>query len=225
MDDNKVYKNYNLKIFMINRNEIASILIISIIFAFSISLLSSVSYFAILFLSILIMILINVFAKKLSAYFFESEIELKIWGFKRFGYQPGHHLKKEFSAGAFFPIISRLILPFLNGFIWMGSLVFDIKAKSYRAVKRHGFYSFSEMSEEHLAYIVAFGIFANILIALIAYFIGFTEFAKLSIWFSFFNIIPLSNLDGNKLFFGNKILWSFVSAVVLIALGYTFLVN
>ncbi|MFH1612733.1 MAG: hypothetical protein ABIB46_03245, partial [bacterium] len=75
-----------------------------------------------------------------------------------------------------------------------------------------------------IAYIAAAGIFVNLLFAFLAYLIGFSEFAKLSIWFAFFNMIPISNLDGNKIFFGSKVLWSFLATITLIALGYTFLV-
>jgi Zn-dependent protease len=51
---------------------------------------------------------------------------------------------------------------------------------------------------------------------------GFSEFSRLSIYFAFFNMIPISDLDGNKIFFGSLILWSFLAALVLIGLGYVF---
>ena len=108
----------------------------------------------------------------------------------------------------------------------MASLVFDVKAKAYHAAKRHGIYSFSEMTEEHIGKIAAAGIFVNLLLAFIFYFVGGDFgilFAKLNIWFVFFNMIPLSDLDGNKIFFGNLVLWSFLAIVTLIGLGYTFL--
>ena len=42
-----------------------------------------------------------------------------------------------------------------------------------------------------------------------------------NIWFVFFNLIPVSDLDGNKIFFGNNVLWVVLAIVSLIALGYT----
>lgn len=209
---------------MINRKEITDILIISIILTFSMTLFHKFSNFLEILIYFLIIILINVFVKKIVSYYFESEVETKIWSFKRWGYKPNNHFRKEFLAGAFFPIISSILFLPLNGFIWMSSLIFDVKSKIYRAAKRHGLYSFTEISGDHIAYIAAAGIFANLLFSFIAYLIGFSEFAKLSIWFTFFNIIPISNLDGNKIFFGSKVLWSLLATIILIAMGYTFLV-
>ncbi len=209
---------------MLNKKEILIIILISIIFAFSITLMSSLNYFLIVFLSIILVIMINIITKKIIGYYYEMEIETKLWEFKHWGYKPKQHLKKDFPAGAFFPIFSRVILFPLNGFIWMASLVFDVKAKVYKTAKRHGFYSFSEVSGNQIAYTAAAGIFANLLFAILGYLIGFSEFAKFNIWFSFFNIIPLSNLDGNKIFFGSKTLWTFLTIIILIALIYTFFI-
>lgn len=209
---------------MIKPKEILTIISISIIFAFSITLLTNINNFLIALISISILILANVFTKKIVAHYLELETEIKLWEFKRWGYKPKQTFKKNFPAGAFFPIISRIIFLPLNGFIWMGSLVFNVKAKVYRAAKRHGIYSFSEISEDHLAYIAAAGVFINLILAVLGYLIGFSEFAKFNIWFAFFNMIPLSNLDGNKIFFGQKILWSFLAILTLIALFYTFLI-
>ena len=81
------------------------------------------------------------------------------------------------------------------------------------------------MTEEHNGKIAATGIIANLFLALIFYFIGGNFgvlFAKLNIWFAFFNMIPISDLDGNKIFFGNLVLWSFLAIITLIAVGYTF---
>ena len=86
----------------------------------------------------------------------------------------------------------------------MAPLVFDVRAKIYRTAKRHGIYSFSDVSEDHLAYIAGAGILINLLAAALGYLIGFSEFAKFNIWFAFFNLIPLSNLDGNKIFLETK---------------------
>ena len=47
----------------------------------------------------------------------------------------------------------------------MAPLVFDVKAKIYRTAKRHGIYSFSEASEDNLAYIAGAGIIIKSLIS------------------------------------------------------------
>ncbi len=206
---------------MLNKKEIISIVIASIIIAFSITLVETIEGFFRILVGVLGLILINVFVKKMVAYHFESEINVKLWEFKRWGYKPKQYFKKAFPAGAFFPIISRIIFFPLNGFVWMASLTFDINSTAYKSAKRHGIYSFSKISDLELAVITGAGIFANILIAILAYLINFPEFAKLNIWFAFFNILPLSNLDGNKLFFGSKVIWTFLATITLIGLALT----
>jgi len=121
----------------------------------------------------------------------------------------------------FLPIITSLVT--LGNFVWMGSLVFDVKPEIHRAAKRHGLYSYSEMTEEHIGWIAAAGIAANLIFAVVGYLIGFSELARISIYFAFFNMLPLSDLDGNKIFFGSRILWSFLAALVLIGVGYALL--
>ena len=209
---------------MINHREILTIISVSIIIAFSITLLSGFASFLVALLSVFALITINVFAKKITGEFFELKTEIKLWEFKRWGYKYNQSFKKNFPAGAIFPIVSRIIFFPLNGFIWMASLVFDVRAKIYRTAKRHGIYSFSDVSEDHLAYIAGAGILINLFAAALGYLLGFSEFAKFSIWFAFFNLIPISNLDGNKIFFGSKVFWSFLAVITLIALGYSFLV-
>jgi Zn-dependent protease len=207
---------------MINKNEIFSILLITLILAFTISILKISETFLFVLISVFIIIIANVFAKKIASYYLDSEIEIKLWEIKRYGFQPTRYFKKMFPAGAFFPI---LITAFSLGYLkWMACLVFDIKPKIYKAAKRHGLYSFSEMAECHIGLIAGSGIFINLILAIIGYLIGFDEFAKLNIYYAFFNILPISDLDGNKIFFGSLVLWSFLAAIILIGLSYVFLV-
>jgi hypothetical protein len=206
---------------MLTKKEIITIITITIILGFSISLMRTPTLFLYTSLSILIILIINTIAKKISGYYFETEVEVKFWEIQRYGWRPGQHLKKPFPIGAFLPVIIAFLS--LGYFKWMASLIFDVKPKIYRAAKRHGLYSFSEMTEYHLGLIAASGILANLIFAIIGYLIGFTEFAKLNIYYAFFNILPISNLDGNKIFFGSLILWSFLASIILIAVGFVFL--
>ena len=73
----------------------------------------------------------------------------------------------------------------------MASLVFDIKPKVYKAAKKQGLYSFSETTEGQIGLIAAAGITLNIILAVIGYFLGFTTFSKLNIYFAFFNMLPI----------------------------------
>ena len=107
--------------------------------------------------------------------------------------------------------------------MWLASLAFEIKPKVYRAAKRHGLYSFSEVTEFQIGLIAAAGVLINLIFAVVGYLAGFPMFAKLNVWLAFFNMIPLSNLDGNKIFFGSLVIWSFLASVVLIGVAYVFL--
>ena len=169
-------------------------------------------------LAVFVLILINVLAKKIFGFYLETETEIKFWEISGTGIKKRKNFKKPFPIGAFLPLISKIILFPINGLAWMASLVFEVKPKSYRAAKRHGLYTFSEMTEEHMGYIAAAGIFATLVFAVIGYLLGFTEFSKLSIYYALFNMFPISSLDGNKIFFGNIVLWSFLASLVVIGL-------
>ena len=222
---------------MLNRKEITTIIMLTIILAFVISLVKTLELFLYTLLSVFLIFMINITAKKITSFYFDTEIEIKLWEIKRVGLfyfiglipiatpHPSHKLKRPFPIGAFLPIIVKVLsLGYLN---WMACFVFDVKSKIYKAAKRHGLYTFSEISEFHLGLIAAAGIFANLIFAIIGYFICLPEqmnFVKLSIWFAFFNMLPVSDLDGNKIFFGNLTLWSFLASIVLIGLFYSLFV-
>lgn len=203
---------------MINAKEGAIIVLVSIVLAFTISLVESLNLFLSTLLSVFLVIAVNILAKKFAAFMLESEIEIRLWEIRQWGFKPHKHFKKPIPAGIIFP----LAVAFLSiGYIyWLASLVFDINSKAYRAAKRWGLYTFSEVTEYHIGWIAAWGVIANLLFAIIGYFAGFMEFAKLNIFFALFNMIPFSNLDGNKIYFGNVVLWSFLAILTLIGLGY-----
>lgn len=209
---------------MFNRKEIIIILAITLVLGFLISLVETIEIFLYSLLTIFIIIMINIITKKVMSYYLDTEIEIKLWEINQYGVKAHHHFKKPFPAGAFLPIISKVIFFLIPKFIWMASLIFNVKPKVYKAAKRHGLYSFSEITEKEVGMIAAAGIVANLFAAIIAYLIGFPEFSRLSIFYAFFNMIPLSDLDGNKIFFGNIVLWSFLASFVLIGIIFTIFV-
>lgn len=198
---------------MFNLKEISIFIGISLILSIALIFPEMLQNFLTVFLMVFIVLLINIVTKKISAFYLDSEIELDIWKFKKYGFSPRKKLKRYLPAGAIFPLIFSLLT--LGKFVWLASLVFEVKAKTYRAAKRHGLYSFSGMTEDHIGLIAAAGITANLIFAAIGYLAGFEEFAKLSIYYAFFNILPLSNLDGNKIFFGNLVIWSILATLVV----------
>lgn len=206
---------------MLNKNEVLVLLVVTLVLALSASITTNglENLFGIL-LSVFIILILNTTAKKLSAFHFDSEIEVKLWEFKRYGLRPRDHFKNPIPIGIILPMLSKIILFAFRNFAWMASLIFDVKAKAYRAAKRHGIYSFSEMTEYHIGAIAATGIAVTLASAVIAYFLGFPLFSRLSIFYAFFNMIPLSTLDGNKIFFGSLILWSFLASITLIGMFF-----
>jgi len=206
---------------MFNKKEIISIVLGIIIITLCLGFLNKWQPWETLLVSVFLVIAINILTKKAISYYLDSKIEFRLWEIKRFGFTPKKEFKKPFPAGAFFPIIFSALS--LGNLIWLASLVFDIKPKVYKAAKRHGLYSFSEITEFQIGLIAAAGVAANLIFAIIGYFTGFPLFAKLNIWLAFFNMLPISDLDGNKIFFGNLVIWSFLASIVLIGVAYVFL--
>lgn len=204
---------------MLNKKEIIAIVVTTVVLAFSISLLNLKESFFPILLTIFIVIMINLIVKKTTSAYLDTEMEVKMWEIKRWGYQPHLYLKKAFPIGLFLPLILKILSTgILN---WTASLTFDVKAKVYRTAKRHGLYAFSEISEAQIGAIATAGIVANLLFALAGYLIGFPDFAKLSLGYAFYNLIPISNLDGNKIFFGSLTLWITLAAITLIGVFAT----
>jgi len=207
---------------MFNRKEVIVIIVAALVLAFSASFINlSLNAFLYALLSVFIILALNIIAKKAMGYYVESEVEIKLWEMQRYGFRAHEYFKKAIPIGAILPLLFSVIT--LGHFKWLASTVFEVKPKIHRAVKRHGLYNFSEMTEYHIGLIAAAGVVINLLAAVVAYLIGFTEFARLSIFFAFFNMIPVSDLDGNKIFFGSLTLWAFLASITLIAVGYAFL--
>lgn len=209
---------------MLNQKEIISIIIATLILAFSISLIQSWQIFLTIAGIVLLILLINISAKKIIGYLVDSEVEIKLWEIERYGFKSHHYFKKPIPAGLILPLVSKVFFFMLGNFVWMASLIFEVKPRIYRVAKRHGLYSFSEMTEYHIGIIAAGGIVANLICAVIAYFINQPDFARISIYFTLFNMIPASDLDGNKIFFGSFVMWSFLAALVLIGVLFSVVV-
>ncbi len=200
---------------MFTKEEVGAILVSVLVLGFAISLIKSFYDFVYVSFAVFAVILVNILAKKIAGFYFGSSIESRIWEVERFGFKPHHHFRKPLPAGLLFPIIFSVLS--FGYVVWMAPLVFDIKAKVYKAARRYGIYTFSEISEWHIGLIAVAGIVANLFFAIIGYLIGFEDFARLNVYFAFFNMLPFSDLDGNKILFGSETLWSFLASIVFIA--------
>jgi len=213
---------------MFRKQEIGAIVISTLMIAFASTLIETWNLFLYALAAVFLVTMINVLAKKISGFYLESIVDIRLWEIRRWGLRPWQHFKNFFPLGAFLPIISKIFLFPLNGLVWTASLVFDVKPSVHRAARRHGVYTFSEMTESHTGVIAAWGIIANLFFAIVGYMISSSLFAQLfvqfNLWFAFFNMIPISNLDGNKIFFGKKILWYVLSVMALIGFLYSFVI-
>ena len=210
---------------MINPKELLAVIIAIVILAFSNSFKSILNgnsahfLYSIVFFAIILAAYMA--GKKLMAFYLESKEETKILTFQRYGLYERSYLKTPVPIG----IIISFVLSVLSlGYVkWFALTETYIKAKIGRAVRKHEYYSYSEMTEFHIASISAAGIFSLLILSFIAYLINQPELAKLSVYFAAFNLIPLGKLDGTRIFFGSRILYSILASIAIIALGYVWL--
>ena len=206
---------------MMNLKEISFIVLVSIVLAFTITLITSLNSFFSFLLVVFLVILINVIAKKITAFFLESKIEMKLWEVSRYWFKPSWRFNKPAPAGIIMPLLVTFLT--VGRVYWLAALVFDVKVKASRAAKKWGTYAFSEMTEGHIGIIAGASILVTLFGAMVGYLLGFEAFARISIFYAFFNMLPISDLDGNKIFFGSIVFWSFLAILTLIGLGYAFL--
>ena len=154
----------------------------------------------------------NILVKKFVGYLLEIKVQARPWSWYRFGFRKDAHFKRPLPM-IWLPLIISL---FSKGFLyWLAILEFDVKAKTERVSRRHGLYRFTEVTEWHLAWIAVWGIIINLFLAVIGYLIGFEVFARYSIFFAVWSIVPLSSLDGSKILFGSRGLWVTITTIVL----------
>ncbi len=202
---------------MLTYKEIISIILAIIILSFSNSFINPQLFLkSLIFFSIILTVYIA--AKKATAYYLESKEETKIWTFQRYGLYERSYFKKPIPIG----IILPFILSFLTfGYVkWFAVTESEVKPTEARAVKRHDYYSFTEMTEFHLALISASGIFSCFILSFLSYLLNLSELARLSVYFSSFNLLPIGKLDGSRIFFGSRVLYTILVVIAIIALGY-----
>ena len=209
---------------MFGKQEIGAVIISTLMIAFASTLIETWGLFFSALLAVFLVLIINVLAKKISGFYLESIVDIRLWEIRRWGVRPWQKFRNSFPIGAFLPVISKIFLFPLNGLVWTASLVFDVRPSVHRAVRRHGAYTFSEMTESHTGVIAAWGIIANLFFALLGYILNFPLFTQFNLWYAFFNMIPISNLDGSKIFFGKPLLWYVLGVLSLIGFLYSFII-
>ncbi len=199
-----------------DKKEIATIILAAVILALTVSFKKTEIFYPAL-LSFLIIISTNILTKKIIGFHFETDVKTKFWTWYQFGLRKDMHFKNPIPM-AWLPLL--LILFTKGHLLWLGILEFDIKAKTERVAKRHGLYRFTEVTEWHMAWIVIWGLIANLILATIGYIAGYELFTKLSIYFIAWNIIPLNRLDGSKILYASRALWITIFIITAIVLGW-----
>jgi len=169
-----------------------------------------------------IIILVSVFCKKLTAKIIDIKIEHKFWQVERVWFGKGRHLKNPVPAGIITPALFPL-LPYLK-WVCFSFLQFESKALPGKAVKKYGTKRFSSVTEFDLSMISFYGILGVLIISILAK-LTTTSFpslqlillSKYSLYYAIWNILPISQLDGAKLFFGSSRLFFFT--LILLAIS------
>jgi len=202
---------------MFTKKEVVWIIIAILIGGFAIGLSSQLKPSLIGLLWAAIIIFVSVIAKKIAAPAYSIKIEHKAWGWKRWGWYERSKFKK--------PIPLGIILPFFLSVLSLGLikplilLQFDAENLAHkRALRKRGEYRYSEINESDLAFTSAWGFWALIALAIIGNILNQPELTKYSVYYGIWNLLPISNLDGTKLFFGSLINWILLVIVYLIAL-------
>ncbi len=203
------------------RNELLTIIIASLILAITVAFKNHLVFYTAA-ISFFIIITINILAKKIVGYNLETDVKTKFWEWYRFGFRKDMHFKTPIPM-AWLPLV---LAPLTRGFfLWFGILEFDVKAKIERVSKRHGIYRFTELTEWHIAWIAIWGIIANLIFAIGGYIIGFELFAKLSMYFIAWSIIPIGRLDGSKILYANRYLWTITFIIIAIITGWGLIIQ
>ena len=206
-----------------------SLIIVSIIISSFISFIpkipTNIIKILLTFLIFAIIIFTSIAVKKLVAPYYAIKIEHKIWELQRFGYYEKSYFKKPLPFGLILPFfLSILSFGYVKPFTFFQFDAENIPEK--RLLKNRGRKSQRKetINESDLAYTSASGFYAIILLALIGLFIKFLGFgfganlAKYSIYYNIWNMIPFSQLDGTKIFFGSVITWIFILIIQIFLL-------
>ncbi len=197
-----------------DNKEIVTIILATLVLALAASFKdTSIFYTAVL--SFFIIISVNVLTKKAIGHHFETTVKTKFWTWYQFGLRKDMHFKAPIPM-IWLPLIITL---FSKGhLLWLGILEFDISEKVERAAKRHGIERFTQVTEWHIAWIAIWALAANLIFAITGYIAGAETFAKLSIYFIAWNMVPLARFDGAKIFYASRVLWTIISTITVIVL-------
>jgi len=171
----------------------------------------------------IVVVLIPVIVKKATAYSLDANVEHEIWKVYRYGWKPKWHFSSAVPFGLIVPLFFMIFS--VGAMKVMTFLTYETRALKHRAARRFGHYSYRSMTDWHNGLIGAAGVVSLLLISLIAYFPGWEYLSKMAAYYAFWNMFPISKLDGTQIFFGSRIVWSVLGAITLIFAGYAFVLG
>ena len=177
-----------------------------------------------------IMIILNALACELAVLRFGCDAEYRLWGTQNIPWtvkkllshlREKERFKKEVPLWLIVPLVCIFVT--LGLVKWLAVLVFEAVPVHLSRMKKGRLYA--ELTEWDLALIASLGPLVSVLLAVVSKIISgdlasgiFFDFAKMNIWYALFNLLPLSDFNGAKIFYGSKILWAFLFIFTLVIL-------
>ena len=179
------------------------------------------------FLFAALIIFVSVLFKKAMAYLLETDVKHSIWSWSRWGLHKQDRLSTEIPVGILLPLFASLIS---IGTLKLATfLTYETTIKKtypLRSFGRDSTYRYLTLTDWHNALIGGAGIIGVLFLSLISYFLpldNIETLARLSAFYAFWNLLPLSTLDGSHILFGSRILWSTLALITLIFTVYALL--
>ena len=199
---------------MFNRKEAFSLILAALVMGYIIAF-KSLGWIAWLSMAglALIILFVHHLGQKFTALFYDCSTEARLWTVRQFYLAKSSHFKFDFPMWVILPVFAVIFT--FGKITWLALTTFEACPLPAR-VRR----TYAELTEFDLAMIALGGLFFNAVLALISQALGYNDFAMLNLYFVLFNLIPISTLDGGKIFFGSVMLWVFsiVFGVVLLLL-------
>jgi Zn-dependent protease len=171
----------------------------------------------------IVIVLIYVGARKLAARALDAEVEHELWAWQRYGFKPHQYAPRPIALGAVMPLVLSILS--MGWFKVPTLFTYETEPLKRRASKRFGFYSFTEMTDWHIALIGASGIVALLVLSTISYLIpGAETLWQVAAYMAFWNMLPISKLDGAQIYFGSRVLWTGLSLVAAVFAIYALII-
>ncbi len=215
MKKNKIFDKTEIK------HIIIATLVIGFIFSFNQFNLINWLRFSILGAGV---ILIHEIAHKIVARKKACESHFRLWEIKRYGFFRKSKFPKKILGKKIGGFFAGIFLPIITIFLSLGSIkLFLVGTSEAKEIehKRIG-KKYTKITEFETAIIALAGPLTNLFIALIFQTLalpGFETFIEMNYLMAIYSMIPISQLDGAKIFFGSIFLYIFSIAFIIFSIA------